>query len=215
MKIIGTHLFAGADLHALQRPEPSLIEEFNRWKLAQAAVERAVGGDEDMVAEATAYSVLMDAPCGTPGDFMLKAYVNLLGHRGSTLHGEAKSDGTGNLWDIELGDIERPADQDGEYILAAYRDLDASDLGACLLAFGEICFCEIAWIDRVLAVGMVPWIVSDALHLGEPFDQPPARIRRERDRLKRLFTFDPSRQRIVCSEIKRNWPQLITKAITA
>lgn len=166
---------------------------------------------------------LHETPCTTPGDFILKQYARLHGVIGSTHYGQAKEDGNGNLHDI---DIDGEIMEGGLFELveypALYADIDTTDVGANLLAYGLPYFDSEAWLERAVAVGQGVSLVQQqhggwslGLHLVYPEENegkaPTSRIRRERDRLLRILNFQGAgdRHRAVGDEIRRNWPQLL------
>lgn len=217
---------AAALVNDLQRLQghpvsPMIAEALAAWRATHEAWSLA-GDDEDGKGDAhsAAYHVLMETPCTTAGDFMAKAYVNLLGDNGSTLHGEAKADLTGNLFDIDIDQAVNMIDQGEVWQRAAYADLDASDLGANLLAYGLPHFSAEHWLERADAVGLQ---VSAIIHEdgGRGFCQSfpihdgpnSARIDREWDRLHRLAAFpEGNRVQALIAEIEAEWPQLVRRS---
>ncbi len=169
-----------------------------------------------------AYHALLDARCTTPGDLLTKTYVNLLESVGHSLVGEASKNGNGNIFDVHIEQCDSHRDEDEAFQRAAYRDLDHCDLGANLLAYGLPYFSAQHWIARAEAVGLRPWCVTiegrDRFGLG--FDDsdlvPDApgseRMRRERNRLRRILAFDADRAASIIAEIKVNHPRLVAKA---
>jgi hypothetical protein len=208
------------DLLELRRPNSTLHAPFEAWRAAYEAHAIASDLDEDdedldgeeLRNEEIAFRALMAAPCASPGDFMVKAYANLLDQLGSAEHGEAKLDGTGHLWDIDVPHANSSDDLDTAWECSAYHDLDMSDLGACLLAFGRLDFSAEDWLRRARAlkvsIGLTVTGPNEwSLHVG-PYagDDDCERRRRERVRLDRLLEFDPARRQAVVEVILRAWP---------
>lgn len=212
---------ARAPAHSLMAPaEVSLHAPFEAWRSAYQA--HAIASDlneddedldgEELQNENIAFRALMAAPCASPGDFMVKCFVNLLDQLGSAEHGEAKLDGTGNLWDVDVPKANPSGDLDSAWERSAYHDLDQSDLGACLLAFGRLDFSAGDWLRRARAlkvpIGLTVTGPNEwSLHVG-PYagDDDCERRRRERARLERLLEFDPARRQAVIEVILRAWP---------
>src|SRR5207237_1040361 len=72
-----------SDLQQMQRPAASIGEGFLAWRVAYDAVASGEYEDDEVGdalsdARSAAYHALMALPCTTPGDFIAKAYVNLL-----------------------------------------------------------------------------------------------------------------------------------------
>lgn len=169
------------------------------------------------------YAELHRTVCTTPGDFILKQYARLHGVVGSTLYGAAEKDGTGNLYDIDIdnGCFEGGIFESFEYP-ASYADIDATDVGANLLAYGLPHFDAKGWMERADSVGQGASLVQQqdgrwslGLHLVYPEESegklPAERIRRERDRLLRILNFQggAERYRALGEELRCNWPRLV------
>lgn len=220
-------LFAGlrVDLARLQGHPvgPALGPAFMRWRGLYEQAYYTARSDEDadrLCNERHAeFVALMAVPCTTPGDFFTKTYVNLLEHYGSTLVGPAREDLTGNGYDICLDEVQDPVEENAVWVRTAYSDLDATDIGANLLAYGMPCFSAEKWMERADAVDLGVTVTIDAagkrwlgISMNHP-DEPPAFVRRERDRLQRLSAFYDGENRVaaIVKEIEREWPQLILR----
>jgi hypothetical protein len=211
------------DLDILARHPVSLRDEFAAWRAATEAHLLCDTSDEAgsmalCEASGEATRALLAAPCATPADFMVKTYANLHGECGSTWWGPQMEAGWGSLWDLDLKSFQGEKDLNDAWTRSAYLDLDASDFGACLLAFGLLDFDASAWLDRASRVGLVAILAeqedgSRGLWLCEDADyrQPDDRIRLERERLRRIAAYDPSRVGQLCAEIERAWPNLIAR----
>lgn len=210
-----------ADLRRLQGHPVSraIAIAFVRWRAIHEVWHFDTDGDQNSEAHSEAYHALMATPCTTAGDFMAKAYVNLLGEHGSTLRGTAKADMTGNMWDVDISQADDDREHGEVWQRAAYADLDGSDLGRNLLAYGLPHFSAELWMERADAVGMrVSLIVQEdgsrVFGISEDHDSEdvPEFVHRERSRLQGIWAFDRSRTAELCDEIIREWPQLAFRA---
>lgn len=214
------------DLLALRRPASTLHAPFQAWRDAYEA--HVLGTDfaeeEDVCedrkdqlikASADAFHALLAAPCASPADMMVKLYADAMLNIGHTMSGSARKDGTGNLWDIAIAEVDHITVFHDAWQRSAYHDLDQSDLGACLLAFGRLDFSAADWVARSRAVGLPVRLglaedgESLSLTIGMYDAGCDERQTRERNRLRRLLNFDPSRERMVRREILHNWPDLV------
>ncbi|MYL97929.1 hypothetical protein GR702_09110 [Novosphingobium sp. FGD1] len=137
-------------------------------------------------------------PCATPGDFIVKSYVNLLWHAGHTKGREVMRSPTGSFHDIDLSEIDSDSTITDAYYGAVYDDLDQCDLGACLLATGNIDFDPRGWLERADTIGMPVAVIlkadgSKSLSFGF-IDNDDDRLRREERRLQQILTFDHARR---------------------
>lgn len=162
-----------------------------------------------------AFRRLMSEPCTTPGDFIAKAYVNLIEGIGGTLYGAAKADLSGNIFDIDIATQTDQRDEQEVWHRAAYQDLDDCDVGRNLLAYGLPYFSAEKWMERADAVGLRVYANPDLTGFGYTLaedDAPVERIRRERQRLRSLLATDGLvRGCKIIDEIEREWPQLILR----
>lgn len=162
-----------------------------------------------------AYRGLMAEPCTTPGDFIAKTYVNLIEGIGGTLVGAAKADLSGNIFDIDIASQSDPVDEQEVWHRAAYQDLDDCDVGRNLLAYGLPYFSAEKWMERADAVGLQVYATASLTGFGYTLaenDAPVERIRRERERLRRIIaTGHTIRGCMIIDEIEREWPQLILR----
>jgi hypothetical protein len=177
------------DLLNLQRPpvSPKMASAFNAFIAAETT---ATGDDDDALFSAAieAETALYAVPCTTPGDFMVKAYVNLLGTNG---HAEGKplvpavSD---------AGPMDRTAEE------AVIRDLSDCDLGRCLMVLGRTDFDAAAWIAAAKAAGhgFTVMVKQDG---KKSFVQDA-----DANDLLALLAFDPTRNGLVAAEILANHP---------
>lgn len=142
------------DLINMQRPNvsPALAEAFAGWADAHRAMIAARGtadGSFDPLFNAAeaALRSLNAVPCTTPGDFIAKAYVNLMDDIGpasaaSPFEIDASADA---LQDERENDVGAKA--------ALYRDIMDSDLGLCMAILGRTDFDAEAWIAAADACG--------------------------------------------------------------
>ena len=139
------------DLRSLMRPcvSAEMADAFERWADAWQAFHDAEYDSEDKLpfdvihTESMAWGNVMSIPCSTPGDFLAKAYVDLLQDVG------AWSDGF--PFQIKGAFEQEEGVQDANAFL--YDDLRNCDLGRCMLALGRIDFDAKAWIEATVAVG--------------------------------------------------------------
>lgn len=153
-------------------------------------------------------------PCKTAGDFLVKGYANLLWHTQHTFTREARSEGTGNWFDVNLLQIDSDSTVTDTYYRSFYHDLDHTDLGACLLALGRVEFDAAAWISRAEVIGMTVTLMIKAnggrgLAFGM-IDSDDERLQREQSRLQRILATDHrNRWAEVTDFIAVNRPDLI------
>lgn len=217
-----------ADLSQMQSwpVSPAVLAAWTEWRAHDERYAAAVDDEESdaMLPERNRlYSELHQTACTTPGDFILKQYARLHGVIGSTLYGTAQKDGTGNLYDIDIDAeiMEGGLFEKIEYP-ALYRDIDDTDVGANLLAYGLPYFDAKLWMQRAAAVGQGVSLVQQqhggwslGVHFVYPEEGegkvPTPRIRRERDRLLRILNFQcgTDRHRAVGDEIRAHWPHLV------
>lgn len=129
------------DLVNMVRPNASagIAAAFTTWADAQEAwfAKETRPDDEcDQLGEAVtaAEKALMHLPCFTPGDFIVKAYVDMMRDTGA----EGVS-GFGPFFPDEAA-LHR-------YDERIWRDILASDLGCCMAALGRADFDAARWVD--------------------------------------------------------------------
>lgn len=124
---------------------PAVATAFNAWRdawLAQCYHDQTEPetNDEtlrlnDLVSDGA--QALFRVQCTAPGDFIVKAYVNLLWCAGHTNTREVLLNGTiGSFFDVNLSEIDSDSLLTDDYYRSVYADLDGNDVGRCLLAFG-------------------------------------------------------------------------------
>jgi hypothetical protein len=203
-----------------------MLEQWMAWRKLQEQMHGINDAEEeqrlsDLHAQGYVHIAMLD--CTTPGDFILKQYLRLLTTHGGTLKGAAKTDMTGNPWDIDIADSEDEARFETADKIGCYDDIDNTDIGANLLAYGLPYFDAEAWMEAADRIGMQvslvqqrdgSWSFGQQMDLrGEDRTTPlPPRLRREHRRLQGLLAKDfgvESRVHLVAEEIRREWPQLI------
>lgn len=213
------------DLREQQRPRvsPAMRDAFGTWREAYRAFFQEWSGndaddDERSTGASNACCALMAIPCYTPGDFMVKIFVEMLGE-----HGAARGAFTFEIDNIGL--TEGLGTNDGAAQEAFFRDLDDTDLGACLLALGQVEFDAAAWLaaaDRVrMSVGLMEQadgrsgLWTGDFHASGTEDDP--RHNERVYRVQRLLTgnggdFGTERVATVCEYIRSAQPWRIVHA---
>jgi len=196
---------------------PKIAGALSTWRTTQEMCFGA--GEEKAHFFEMAFIFMMNMPCVTPGDFIAKTYINLIRALGSTY----RKSGTGNLFDIDLDtDIDQNAGDDileERWYRAAYQDIEHSDLGANLLAYGLPTFSAFDWVERAEMVDLKIGVMIDAdgkrsFSITSP-DQDNSALSRERYRLERIWAFDLTRTGLLIEEIVANWPHLVTAALVS
>ncbi len=201
-------------------PGPDMFAAFAEWRKVEEVFQYAPDheseeGGVSCRLRSLAFRVLMSTECTTAGDFIVKSYVNLLGLVGHTWFGDAKESGLGNVWDINIANEDDPVDDTCAFHRAAYNDIDYTDIGANLLAYGLPVFSAEAWMERADAIGLRVGVVDFQgkrtfwQSMGTDAD-PASPAGREAYRLQRIMAFDTIRTAEVVQEIERDWPQLIS-----
>ena len=215
-----------ADLARIKRMEPSqpIRDAFFKWRATVEAIEVAKGDDAFNAASdasTEAYGVLAGTPCTTPGDFIVKQYVRLHDTRGHCQVPDTKADMTANLWDVQRNDDDGRCTLDLIDAQTTYDDINSTDIGANLLAYGRLDFDAEAWLEAADRIGFrvdlsrMPngsWTFGQCEDLrGEDGPDYSPRLRREQRRLQTLLNPDPRPERLhaICEEIRREWPQLV------
>jgi len=203
------------DIRSLMRPSVSaqMADAFEKWADAWNAFHYAEY-DEDgdnagnlpiavTTAEEQAWAALMAVPCATPGDFLAKAYVDLLQDVG------AWSDGfpfqIKGVFEQEEGVLDANA--------FLYDDLRNCDLGRCMLALGRIDFDAKAWIEATVAVGGQFKVMVD--HNGRTFwqgmdpDNQADHAKARHRMLQELIggEFHVERTKAVCDLVEAHYPE--------
>jgi hypothetical protein len=142
------------DLTTIFRPNasPAMAMLFQEWAAARIANNAFDGGEGDaddglVKAEDSAFESLITAPCTTPGDFIVKSYVDLIDSCGSPYESD---------WPFELN-LEAGPPLDGNHdklaFEARYRDIIETDLGRCMVALGRVDFDAEAWLKQAQREG--------------------------------------------------------------
>lgn len=211
------------DLERLRRlePSPAIYTMFMNFRRAAEAEQDAGAVDSAHEKRSKAYLTLVRAACTTPGDFILKQYLRLLEVNGGCLAGRWKEDLTANPWDVDISDDVDEGCHDTADKHATYADIDGTDIGANLLAYGLPHFDAEAWMEAADRIGLHVDVIVAAdgkrtFGWCEPLGDEALteRIKRERDRLIRIMNFEPGRIRDIADEIERDWPQLIRNTST-
>lgn len=221
------------DLREQQRPavSPVMKAAFEEWREAQRAhCCDTIGEDEHDFAlcnaAADAACQLLRLPCYTPGDFLVKVYVDQLGEHGGTFYGhDNRPEGVAEGFPFEIDDSalrEGLGGVDGEAREAFLRDLDDTDLGACLLALGRVEFDAKAWLAAADRAGVAVYLAeqpdgSSGLSCGMGPDD--ANFRGDRvNRVQRLLTgnggsFGDERVAAVADHIRAHEPHRIVRSM--
>lgn len=221
------------DLMEQQRPcvSPGMSALFEAWRDAVRALNEDHHGSEERIDQLMAALLatilpLLTAPCFTPGDFMVKVFVEMLGEHGGTCLGAAQQhkDPGGFLFEIERRALaEGLGVYDGSAQEAYFRDLNDTDLGCCLLALGRVDFEPAAWLAAADRAGLPVTIVvgpddKQALWVGMGVAGcDPVQIEREK-RVQRLLTgngggFGTERSAAVGAYIMANEPSRIARSL--
>ncbi|WP_330703570.1 hypothetical protein [Novosphingobium resinovorum] len=214
-------------LTAAARPQPSapMISAFASFRAAWVTMSDYDNASTHTDKEALRLQdVMSDASdavfavgCATAGDFVVKAYVNLLWHAGHTAASNLPNGETGSFFDIALSQIDSDSKFTDAYYRSVYDDLDHSDLGACLLATGNIDFDPLGWVERADTIGMPVSVIvradgTKSLNFGF-IDSDDDRLRREERRLQQMLTFDHrARWHLLADFIVSNRPALVFAA---
>jgi hypothetical protein len=197
----------GAFEHALTaaaRPQPSaaMVTAYATFRASWIAVAdndvstTHTTDDECRLVDAmtAALASIFAVSCATAGDFVVKSYANLLWHAGHTASRHLPDPDTGSYFDIALSEIDSDSTVTDAYYRSVYDDLHHSDLGACLLATGNIDFDPLGWVERAGAIGMPVSVIIrvdgvKSLNFGF-IDSNDDRLHREERRLQQILTFD-------------------------
>lgn len=205
------------DLMLLQRPTVSteMAAAFENWAAKWQAFHDAEYEQEGVNAgniplsvlhdQGVAWTQLMAVYCTTPGDFLAKAYVELLMDVGGWNKG----------YPFQVKNQFEPDDgEDGDAFL--YDDLRNCDLGRCMMALGRVDFDARAWIDANIAVGghfklMVDPGDNNARTFWQGMDIDSEReCDRERHRMLQELLggmFHVERMKAVCDLIDQEYPE--------
>jgi hypothetical protein len=204
-------------------PGPAMFEALADWRKVEEIYQYAPDLESDegnriCNARSSAFRALMSTPCTTAGDFIAKTYINLLGLLGHTWLGTNREAGWGNIFDINIAIEDDERDDTCAFHRAAYFDIDHSDIGANLLAYGQPHFSAELWMERADAIGLRVGLIAvngvrtlwQSMDIEADFGTAPYR---EADRLRRLIAFDHRvRTTEVMEEIERDWPQLVSSS---
>ncbi|WP_395391605.1 hypothetical protein WBP07_13025 [Novosphingobium sp. BL-8A] len=215
------------DIEATARPEPGpdMRSAFKVWRTAwwDTSVYDLSETRQDDEADrlhdimVSAMESIFRVPCATAGDFMVKAYVNLLWHAGHTNTAGPRRAGTGNLFDVDLSEINSDSLITDKHYRSVYDDLDHCDLGACLLSCGTIHFDPEEWMLAADRIGMPVTLVVQpngrqgvARGMVETDDE---RLRREERRLQRIMSFEHDvRWELLANYLKERRPDCVLHA---
>lgn len=146
------------DLINMARPNvsPEIAEAFAAWAEQHALFYALRHDDEEELrrrceATAAARDRLNELPCTTPGDFIAKAYVDLVVECGVDTD-------AGPFLVNTVG--AHPNDQ------RIYRDISDSDLGRCMMALGRTDFDAATWVAEARRCGKNVTVVNDGDHRG-------------------------------------------------
>jgi hypothetical protein len=196
------------DLVQLHRPScsPRMAEAFKDWAEAQACFysEREIQDDElgkrgDAVTAARA--TLSALPCTTAGDFIAKAFVDLVNEVGATFPEEAGGPFMPDMTGAH------PQDQ------RVYSDIRESDLGCCMIALGRVDFDAARWVTvaRLHRKGVNVMLTDRGRRLSLSMEGPHT----EMDDLLQRLTANGLRQIssarcvAIADEIEANHPDLV------
>jgi hypothetical protein len=156
------------DLITMARPNasPAIAEAFGRWSSAHQQHAEASEADEDTEemsrTSGDAFETLMALPCFTPGDFMVKAYVDLADDVGYPVGDERNADLSPWPFEISQTNLTRHGGSHDKIAQAQrYRDLSESDLGRCMIALGMVDFDAEMWIAQARRVGKQVTVLRD------------------------------------------------------
>ncbi len=158
--------------------------------------------------------------CTSSGDFILKRYLALLTKAGSMDAPPVQTSETANRWDIDVNNHE---DLGGRFDIAdqigLYRDIDGTDIGANLLAYGQPCFDAELWLEAAERTGIRVdvvqqreggWLFGTSIVEPEGDHLNTPAVQRERRRLLRIVSFPgEERHKKLGNEIRENWPSLV------
>jgi hypothetical protein len=136
------------DLVTLNRPNasPEIANAFTAWADAQEHFYALKRSDDDELsklgtATTTAADTLRAIPCTTAGDFIVKAFVDLIEQNGATV---AEDGGGAFVPDVQHLD---------KWDRRIWDDIRESDLGCCMIALGRADFDARRWTSATKAHG--------------------------------------------------------------
>lgn len=199
-----------ADLLNLNRPCTSrqMDEAFATWAatwaaLAASSEEDGNTGREAVEANTAAEKALWALPCVSPGDYIVKDYIDQLGSQGPE---------PGTMFLIK--DWSDDHEVDG---MLAVSDLEDCDLGRCMMTLGRTNFDAQAWILATQQVGghfklMIDHSDDGARTFWQGMDIADNATKGERKahRLLQMLIggeFHVERTKAVCDLIERDYPE--------
>lgn len=219
-----------ADLMELTRPgvSPEMAAAFERWAEVHDRWIRHEGElDETPFLEENtqAFEGVMGLTCATPGDMIVKVYVEAVDNIGSTFYPRDEAERLGGF-PFEPDLVQRQAGTDyredrfQEQMLADLRDCD---LGRCMIALGRLTFEPAAWIAAVERAQSSVRLVYQAggtrdLVLAPAAVKEPHPRHQERYAIADALIAGPDRlerERAVIEYIEASRPDLIVEATAA
>lgn len=201
------------DLMQMARPNvsPAVNVAFLVWSEAHEEFwSRSEWPDDELArlgeAEDLAATALHEQPCTTPGDFIVKAYVELMSEYGAQGHG---TDGLEFL--VDGAKISHRPDQ------TRLRDIMDCDLGCCLVALGRSDFDARRWMiqaerfEKRVTVTLSGTAAETKRGLAFGMDGTHSQMEEILQRLTANGLRMVSRERCVsiADEIEANWPLLV------
>ena len=209
------------DLLELSRPGASeaMKTGWARWAAAINALEYGElvqddDGDAASDEHAAAFRGILAIPCTTAGDFLVKAYVELI-----TECEHSARQPSGFLFEVKddwRSDQEHYLENDARE--AAIDDLDNCDLGRCMMALGSLDFEPSAWIAAAKRANVAFHLIIERggqrsfcfKEFSRNSNNPVARKREMRVRALINFNHE-ARYQEVADEIEQFHPDLIIR----
>lgn len=219
------------DLEEMARPAPSpeIAGAFAAYLEARGAEEDTVryptDRDMDVACEATsaAFNALMALPCGTPGDLIVKVYVDRVDEHNTHRSARPDAPASGSLTEVDLAEL-REGEPNSDYRvdrarIAVFRDILDTDLGRCMFALESIDFDASAWVRGARRAGIAFYVVvqqdgREGLYIGEPDEPLGQQPKALRDALVALISAFRAKERtgLVIQEVVANHPDLLVHA---
>ena len=209
------------DLGRLQRCEisPRMRTAFETFRAHEIAwqEEPLLDDDPDYQKHVDLYLALLRTPCTTAGDFILKQYASLRCERGGMDTPRLRKDGTANMWDIEIDDLDDEATFSQAEAATLYEDIDGTDIGMNLLAYGQPHFDPSLWLDAADRADLSVSIYRRAdggwsFGITYAAEFSDARHQRDHHRLQRILASPAAREdryRMVGDLIRATRPELV------